>query len=272
MDFCAVNEASVKKKNDAIIPINKGEEVCAPNHSWGPGVRANYLIHYVIYGKGVYYCGPNKFLLQKGQIFVVFPGTVIKYQADENEPWHYTWVTFGGEEVKEVFSQLGITHRNPVFSTNNGQEILDVLRSMPSERSADMQSNLIFTARMYEFLSLLLENKHAPGSGENSYLTTAKQYIKAHYFEDLTVEQVAAHIGMSRKYLFAIFKRALNISPKDYIINYRMERAAAFLKDENLSVGNVAYSVGYKDQMTFSKMFKRKMGISPSLYRKQRQS
>jgi AraC family transcriptional regulator of arabinose operon len=100
------------------------------------------------------------------------------------------------------------------------------------------------------------------------YLTTATRYIKAHYTEDVTVDKVASYVGISRKYLFAIFKNTLNVSPKDYIINYRIEKACEFLKDFNVPIGNVAYSVGYKDPLTFSKMFKQKTGVSPTEYRK----
>ena len=57
------------------------------------------------------------------------------------------------------------------------------------------------------------------------------------------------------------------LPPKDYIINYRIEKAKVFLKDLSLPIGNVAYSVGYKDPLTFSKMFKLKTGVSPTEYR-----
>jgi AraC-like DNA-binding protein len=60
----------------------------------------------------------------------------------------------------------------------------------------------------------------------------------------------------------------MGVSPKDYMLEYRMKKAVEFLADESLSIGNIAYSVGYKDPLTFSKMFKVKMGVSPTEYRK----
>ena len=86
--------------------------------------------------------------------------------------------------------------------------------------------------------------------------------------EDITVELLASYIGIGRKYLYSLFKRFLNLSPKEYIIAYRMERAKDFLQDMQLSVGSVACSVGYQDPLTFSKMFKLYTGISPSEYAK----
>ena len=265
---CNVSFDIPKKANYSVVPISCGNEKCLPGHEWGPGVRSHYLIHYIISGKGVFYCGPNKFTVNPGQIFVIYPGTIVKYRADEKYPWHYAWINFHGEEAKEIFSLLGISPNNPVYTVKNGSELLDVLLNMPSEKNAELWTNLKFTSKLYDFMSLLAENSRADNNRENGYLTTATRYIKAHYFEDLTVDQVAAHVGISRKYLFALFKKTLDFSPKDYILNYRIKRAKDFLKDENIPVGNIAYSVGYKDPLTFSKMFKQKTGVSPSDYRK----
>lgn len=264
---CGIDYTPVSSNKQGLIPVNSGEEKCSPNHCWGAGVRANYLIHYVISGTGVFYCGPNKITVKKGQIFVIFPNTIAKYQADSKNPWHYTWVEFGGDEVKDVFSKLGITILNPVFTCNNGNDIVETIRLMPTQRSANMYENLKYTSLLYEFMSLLIKNVDDEGKSENVYLKTATRYIKAHYTEDITVDKIASYIGISRKYLFAIFKNLLKISPKDYIINYRIEKACEFLKDANISIGNVAYSVGYKDPLTFSKMFKLKTGVSPTEYR-----
>ena len=255
------------KIKPSLVPIASGEEHCAPLHSWGAGVRSHYLIHYVISGKGVFYCGTNKFHLKKGQIFVVFPDTIVKYEADESDPWHYIWINFYGEEAKSIFQSLGITLKAPIKNVQNGNDLVEALRQMPPERTADMSDNLKFSAKLYEFMSLLARDGCRTENKESDYFETAVRYIKAHYYEQITVESIAGYVSISRKYLYAIFKNKLGISPKDYIINYRMEKAKEFLLNESLSVGSVAYSVGYDDSLNFSKMFKSKTGMSPSEYR-----
>lgn len=265
--FCTVEEEIPTQHVHSLIPISSGEERCSPGHAWGAGVRPNYLIHYVISGKGVFYCGQQKFSLQRGQIFVIFPGTVVKYVADEKNPWHYAWINFAGEEAKELLSRLDITEAHPYLTLKDGTGALELLRDMPHERGADLCENLRFTARLYEFMSLLTESGESDTRAEKRYLTMATRYIKAHYFEDLTVDGLSSHIGISRKYLYAIFKKRLSVSPKDYILNYRIERAEELLLDQDLSIGQVGYSVGYPDPLNFSRMFKLKTGMSPSEYR-----
>ena len=257
----------LRREHHSLYPETSGEEICKAGHYWGPGIRSHYLVHYVISGRGRLFYDDREFQVKKGQIFVVFPWTVIKYEADCKDPWHYVWTSFFGDEAERIFGQLGISPDRPIFTVKNGAEVLETVRSMPPERSNETKTNLDFSARLYEFMSLLMENANEHEDRESGYLGAAKRYIRSHYFEDITVEGIAAHLGISRKYLFAIFKSRLGISPKDYVVDYRMKKAAEFLRNEGLSVGNIAYSVGYKDPLTFSKMFKLKMGVSPSEYR-----
>ena len=272
MSLCKIEFNAQKNIHHSLLPVIAGEEKCQPNHSWGAGVRPYYLVHIVLSGKGVFYCGTNKYIIERGQAFVIFPDTIVKYQADSINPWHYMWLGFSGEEAKEILSNAGITLKSPVFTLKNPDMVTDIISSMPTERSADIKNNLLFTAKLYEFMSLIVDSESTADKKENAYLTTATRYIKAYYFEDISVDKIASHVGISRKYLFVIFKNCLGISPKDYIVDYRIKKAKEFLLNENLSIGSVAYSVGYSDALNFSKIFKKKTGISPSEYRQNKRS
>jgi len=251
-----------------LYPLSSNEEKCSSGHFWGPGVRPYYLLHYIISGKGVFYSGTKKYELSKGQMFAVFPHNIVKYQADKEDPWHYIWVIFSGDEAKEILSEASLSIKDPVFEPHNGEKILSVMRSMQKERSADMSENLKFTSLLYEFMSLMTaKSGNLSEANENSYFYLATRFIKAHFSEDITVDKIASFVGLSRKYLYTVFKKECGSSPQQYLIDYRMEKAREFLMNKELSVGNVSYSVGYEDPLVFSKMFKQKNGISPTQYR-----
>ena len=266
-DSCFIPTDNIKKESSPLVPISKGEEQCAPLHTWGAGVRSLYIIHYIINGTGIFWCGTKKYNVTKGQIFLIAPNTIVKYQAGSENPWHYIWVCFYGSEAKYILSKAGIDAKNPVATVKNPLDTLNILRSMPNERNSNLKNNLQFSARLYDFLSSLIPDKTEKESCKNAYLTTATEYISNHFFEEITVDSVASHTGISRKYLFAIFKELLGISPKDYITNYRIERAKDFIRNSTLSIGSIAYSVGYNDPLAFSKMFRQKTGMSPTEYR-----
>ena len=258
----------LKKPQPSLVPISSGEEQCTNGSTWGPSVRFDYLIYYVVSGKGVFFCGTNKYQLKKGHFFVVFPNTIVKYRADEGDPWHGIWVNFDGAEAKGILQSMGISIHSPVKKVQKGSEVVEVLRQMPRENTDNLSNNLMFSAKLYELMSYLAKDIRQTSSKEGDYFENAVQYIKTHYREPLTVEGVAKYIGVSRKYLFAIFKNILGLSPKDYIVNYRIEMAKELLMNKDVSVGSVAYSVGYEDPLNFSKMFKGKTGLSPREYRK----
>lgn len=72
--------------------FNCGIERCAPGQTWGPGIRDHYLIHLVLSGKGVFEVGGRTWEVSQGQLFFARPSQLIRYTADEQQPWEYSWV------------------------------------------------------------------------------------------------------------------------------------------------------------------------------------
>ena len=60
----------------------------------------------------------------------------------------------------------------------------------------------------------------------------------------------------------------MKMSPQDFIIYFRMDKAKKLLSDMSMNIGDVSRSVGYEDPLTFSKLFKKNVGVSPNAYRK----
>ena len=102
----------------------------------------------------------------------------------------------------------------------------------------------------------------------SQYVELAKQYIKANYFKQITVDELCKLAGVERSYLFRLFKAQTGLSPMEYIIQYKMKKAAVILCENNISISETALAVGYDDKFAFSKMFKKNYGMPPSDYRK----
>jgi AraC-like DNA-binding protein len=107
--------------------------------------------------------------------------------------------------------------------------------------------------------------------GKHDYAGKAKEYIDKN-FHKVTVESVASFVGLDRKYLRLLFVKRYGVSTMDYIITKRMERAKELLKLSSAPVGVVALSVGYDDALGFSRIFKKREGVSPKEYREQNMS
>ena len=94
-------------------------------------------------------------------------------------------------------------------------------------------------------------------------------YILENYTSSsLRVEDIAGYAGISEVHLRRIFKCSVNTTPISYINQLRLEKAKNMLIQSNLSINEIANSVGFEDAFYFSRFFKKEFGISPSKYKK----
>lgn len=108
--------------------------------------------------------------------------------------------------------------------------------------------------------------KH-PADDYGPEVTQALSYIQNNYTHKISLASVSGHIGLSPGYLCRIFKEKTSVSINAYINNLRMTKAGELLKDKNSYIKEVAASVGFEDQLYFSRLFKRYYGMTASEYR-----
>ena len=85
--------------------------------------------------------------------------------------------------------------------------------------------------------------------------------------ENLTVDWLAATVGLSPKYLSRVFAKARGVSMIEYLTDVRINNACGLLLGTNNLISDIAERVGYKDALYFTKVFKKYMGVSPTVYR-----
>ena len=100
-------------------------------------------------------------------------------------------------------------------------------------------------------------------------LDRAIQFISQHYQDDLRLCDIAAFLGIQNEEVCRLFKKILNITCFEYIGNYRIMKSIDLLSCTDESISSIALTCGFGSFSYFTKYFKKRMGISPSLYRKQ---
>lgn len=105
-----------------------------------------------------------------------------------------------------------------------------------------------------------------------SYVEEALKYIEANYSEAVTIQDLANWLGLERTYLYRLFKSMVGMSPQAYLLDVRIHQACTLLTHSDLTITNIARSVGYEDSLYFSRLFRRKKGQIPSQYRSTHQS
>ncbi|MDE6761470.1 MAG: AraC family transcriptional regulator [Lachnospiraceae bacterium] len=249
-----------------------GMAECKPDHSYGPAVRPNYIIHYILSGKGSYQVGEQYYELQKGQGFLIEPETVTFYKADKEHPWTYCWIGFAGEMAPAYIRDVGLNSQQLVFQNNQGEELKKIVLRMLKCSKASVTNQYLLQSLLYEFFAILtkdiqLENV-TQESKESIYIRNAINFIRNNYASGITVSDIAREVCVNRSYLYKLFTESLQMSPKEFITQFRISRSKELLTVTELSVEEVANSCGYPDSLVFSKAFKKIIGMPPSVYRK----
>lgn len=252
-----------------------GIEDCSPGHSWGPALRDHYIIHYVRSGKGIFQMNNTTYQLEKSQGFLIPPNTIIYYQADNEEPWSYSWVGFHGLKAEQYLKRASISQENPVFKYDKDNFLKECIDEMIiASKTLVKSSEIRLLGLLYIFLSQLIEVAQidrTPGHTENrkeQYIKKAINFIEMNYSRKINISEIAQFVGLDRSYLFTIFKEYLNTSPQDFLINYRVNKACELMQNKLLSIGEISRSVGYEDPLLFSKVFRKIKGIPPKELRK----
>lgn len=262
-----------------LMPYQYGREVCTPGHAFGPARRSHYLFHFILEGKGSLTAADEMgnatvHELHAGEGFLIFPGQITTYVADLDDPWEYIWIEFDGAHVKSNLDRLGFSPASPVYQAQDEErceQMVDAMRSLLDHRSA---SQFYLVACAYLFFDAFLGSARPHRSGASSrlhsfYVDNALAYIEQNYQGDITVEDIARNAGLNRSYFGKVFRDAMGVSPQQFLIGFRIEKACELLKLSNLSVGEVGRAVGYPNQLHFSRAFKNARGLSPRAWRQQ---
>lgn len=256
-----------------------GWEKCKPAHQYGPAARNHYLFHYVISGTGTLYADNKKgetktYTIRSGQGFLLYPGQISTYIANDKIPWEYTWVEFDGLRAKEMLDTAGFSLDKPVYHAYFKEFREHMMNEMLYIANHSSETPFHLIGHLYLFLDALTRSVasiHVKSGGKMSdyYITEAINYIEQNFQYDISIEDIAKCCGINRSYFGKIFHKYVGKTPQEFLINYRMMKAAELLKMTNLSIADIGNAVGYPNQLHFSRAFKNVYGMSPKNWKNQ---
>ncbi len=245
-----------------------GRESCQPSHHFGPAVRAQYLLHFIIKGKGRFSFQNHTYTLSANQVFLIPPNVTTYYIADSKDPWEYIWIGFDGQDAQSILQNCGFLGSNPFVDFTPSEDFMALLNNIVDNMMNQSVNDYELLGNLFLIFGHLTRNRLKSSlSLENDYLITATNYIKRNYQKDIRVQDIADYVGINRSHLYRLFMETFSLSPKKYIFDYRFHTAAELLVNTDMTVSTIALSCGFNDVSTFCYQFKKYTGFTPKQYR-----
>lgn len=231
---------------------------------FGPGKRNNHIIHYVISGQGFF----NNHPVYSGQGFLITPGMSEQYFPDSNNPWEFIWIIFDNSPIADrIFKEYNADPQTSIFEYSNTSLLIQ------SKNMIKENNNKIYSSpELYEIFLHIFNNHNITYSNkkdcETIYYNYAVKFINANVFRKIQVNEIVKMLGISQPYLYNIFMKKASVSPKKYIDFVKLEKAKGLLLETSMQLTEIANSIGIEDCITFSKFFKKNIGMSPTNFRK----
>ena len=229
----------------------------------------NYMVFYVCNGRLSLTSGGRTMVASAGQAGMLNCHKPQEYHAIGNA--EFIWLHLDGINTGQFYEQIVQQKKGFVFDTVNAGEIKDRIYELVFAcRNDQLPGEVRLSHKLGGVLTALLDDSAPPDAPDNpdSPIGTAIHFIREHYSEPITLEDVAQSVHMSQYHFSRLFKRECGYSPHEYIILVRLNRAKHLLKTTDLSVKSIAQSVGYQNVTTFSNAFSNRVGLAPSVFRR----
>lgn len=230
----------------------------------GLRLKSLYTMYFVLQGTGKLHTRGDVLSLREGDVFFSFPAD--PFAIESVSDFKYMYISFLGARGNRIMDKLKISAQNPKIEGCG--ELATVwtqgLRT-PAELS-DIASEAVLL-HSFAYLGGRLSGFASHDEGRTDLISLIQKYMDEHFSDpDFSLELLGSDLKYNKKYLSTVFKRHVGVGIVEYLHTVRIQHACTMLKQGFSSVSDVALRCGYPDAQYFSKVFKRRMTISPREY------
>ena len=224
-------------------------------------IESVYKMYFVRSGQGYLHTEGKITPLQKGDIFFTFPASSFAIESVEN--FSYMYISFVGLRGNMIFENLNISSSNFIF--HNADEVYDVWQKglLANVNIIDLMSESVLLYTFSYLGNRLLHSKKEVKQYHSFDLI--KKYVDEHFSEHhFSLEDICEDLSYNKKYISSLFKKHMGTGIINYLNTIRIQNACTMMEQGFTSIIDIADRCGYSDSQYFSKVFKSKMGITPT--------
>lgn len=261
-----------KTRKNQPYPQNK-QHPATHRLTWNTGrILNDYYIVFISNGGGTFEMAQQApFTISEGSCFLLYPEVWHRYKPIESIGWEEYWIGFNGYYPNELMKKIFLNLNRPVINVGFNPQLLTAFHKLISlTKTASPGYHQLITAPALEILSLV----HTAAVYEGEDLNGNLQYIaKAKFILQDALDRVVDIPALSREFAVSYskfrkdFKKVTALSPNQYHLELRLNKAAELLRSSTLTIKEISEQLGFETAFYFSRIFKRKFQYSPKEYR-----
>ncbi len=231
-------------------------------------VLNEYQIIYISRGSGLFQSENAGIInIKEGSMFMVFPGERHTYRPNPDIGWDEYWVGFRGNYPELLHLNGFFTEEEPVLHPGLQDSIIEgfhelfeiARRETPGFQPKLGGATIKLLART---LSFIQQQEH--GSGDENLIRKARCLFEENIYNSIEMNDFAGSLGMDYSEFRRIFKSYTGMSPYQYFLHLKINKAKDLIAAGEYSIKEIAYMLSFENQYYFSRLFKSKTGVPPS--------
>jgi len=259
-------------------PFKKYPDTDHPNRyffDWRKGrVLDEYQLVFIAEGRGTFETKHTGAVsISPGSVFLLFPGTWHTFKPLWDSGWEEYWVGFNGPYAEYLMQQECFNPRSPLIHMGFNVEFLDIfnrlLQTMKGEGVAFCQIASCLTVQLLGLIYAAALLKASPQNRKEDIINNIRFKMHDTLDKPVNLSSLAADHHVSYTWFRKAFKEVVGISPGQYLLNLKLEKTCKLLRETDLTIAEIAFSAGFMSEYHFSRIFKQKMKVTPSQFKKE---
>lgn len=258
--------------------IAPGINYPSPNHpsgyyfTWDNGrILHEYQLVYITEGNGVYEDATGAYPIKSGSLLIIQPGVWHRYKPDISTGWTENYIGFNGLMAKHIFGNSQLTALNPLVFIGNRQEFIDTyykIYGIVKEEKPGFQQ--VISGMVIKLLGYLVSIEKQLSFVETrieKIIQKACFMIRENVEKEIDFKLYAECNNIAYSYFRRMFKIYTGLPPAKYQLDLKIIRSKELLLSTDKIMKEICYEVGFESEYYFSRIFKNKIGVSPSRFR-----
>lgn len=233
-----------------------------------------YQLLYIAEGRGTLTtASAGKYSISEGYIFLIFPGEWHTYSPNPETGWKEYWIGFKGINIDSRVSAGFFSKHSPIYRVGYNDTLISLFKEaiqVAKKQEKHFQQLLAGIVNYMLGLAFSIDsNKKLKNSMNLELVNRARTFMQENIETNIEMPEIADHLIISYSSFRHIFKQYTGIAPSQYYLNLKIQRAKDMLKSSTASIKEISYILHFDTPEYFTKLFKKKTGLTPSQFREQ---